>query len=136
MYGSENARAFQTRHAGDTEYLIGTGETELWADGLQCDSQSGGVAVEAKYVDNPGKSALNEGTAPSFLQNDANDTLRSEIERYARAIADESTPLSRLDVVVSTSAAEAYIGQQITQYLADFAKRTGIVIEWGIRVGD
>ena len=67
MYGSPDARKFQQTHAGTIEYKIGTGDDKVWADGLIYDPTTGGVVVEAKFVDNPGGSAIHEGTAPPFL---------------------------------------------------------------------
>lgn len=52
-YGSPDARDFQSTHAGTSEYKIGIDDDKVWADGLRYDPRTGGVVVEAKFVENP-----------------------------------------------------------------------------------
>ena len=134
-YGSAEARAFQIEHAGPQEIKIGAEGDEIWADGLSYDPASGGVAVEAKFVEQPGGSSIHEGTAPAFLADGALRKIDAEVRRYVAAISDPSTPLTRLEVVVSTPAAREFLGARIGALIEDLRGPTGISIDWTIRVG-
>ncbi|MFJ3394062.1 hypothetical protein [Leifsonia aquatica] len=133
-YGKSGARDFQRTHAGGTEYKIGEGDESLWADGLTYDPSSGGVAVEAKFVENPNGSSLYEGTSPPFLAFKLND-VDEEIRRYASAISDPKTPLTRLDVVVSTEKARDFLSDRIAGVLRQLENGGATKIDWTITVG-
>ncbi|WEG08613.1 hypothetical protein PU630_15415 [Microbacterium horticulturae] len=133
-YGKPAAREFQREHAGPTEYRIGPPGEDVWADGLRYDPGTGGVAVEAKYVMNPGGSAVYEGTAPAFVADRALTQFDDEITRYAAAISDSNTPLTRLDIVVSTPAARDFLSERVEQLFAQSVQGHERPIDWNIRV--
>lgn len=134
-YGSPGAQGFQTTHAGPDEVRIsGEGQT-VWADGVRYDPATGGVAVEVKFVDNPGGSSIYEGTAPPFILDDAMDKFDNEIARYAAAIRDPATPLTQLDLITSTPAAQQFLAARMEQLAAEIFASTGVRLDYVVRVG-
>lgn len=69
------------------------------------------VALEAKLVRTPGRS-INEGTAPSFIMNDAMVGFDREIVRYAAVTADPRNPVSRPRMTAVTREAAEFLEQR------------------------
>ena len=114
-YGSPDARQYQIDQLGPTEYEIGTPKGSIWADNIHYDPTTGAVIADAKFVDKPGASFY-EGTdslpakiRPRIWQR----SFDNEIERYAAAILDPNNPITRLDIITSTPAAQANISARI-----------------------
>jgi hypothetical protein len=138
-YGSEDAQKFQADVTGSDKELKMTtsdGSTEIWADGAKYDPKTGGVAVEAKFVDTPGNS-LYEGGRPQKITDmllGGPGKFDGEMERYAEVINDPGNPVGRLDVVVSTQAAKDFLGQRLEGLAEQFAQK-GLKFPYTIEVG-
>jgi hypothetical protein len=72
------------------------------------------VAVEAKFVINPGRS-LHEGKAPAFLWRD----FDGELARYAKVVRHPDNPVGRLRIVANTRAAADVLGARARRILGD-----------------
>jgi len=100
--------------AGPTEYQVTTSKGTVWADGLRYDPSTGGVVADAKFVDDPGQS-MYEGTdnASPEVREMMWGKFDNEIKQYAAAINDPNNPITRLEIITSTPAAQANIKARI-----------------------
>lgn len=95
---------YQRRHAGPSQVRLEGGGREILADGLSLDPDTV-VAVETKYVVNPGKRSVYEGGRPDFLYREFDE----EMERYAAVARDSANPVERIRIITSTAKAAAFL---------------------------
>ncbi|MFI6104509.1 restriction endonuclease fold toxin-2 domain-containing protein [Streptomyces sp. NPDC051310] len=113
-YGNPNQRAYQRRHAGDTEYQVEGGGEKVWADGF--DSNTGDL-IDAKFVDNPDRSPfIKDSKAPDFIRQKVDDEIDDEFRRYAAVIKDKNTPVSTLRIVTNDPRAVQYFQEKLRKY--------------------
>lgn len=116
---------YQRKHAGphevDLHFRVRPGENpdgdnnDIWADGLVVDPDTV-VAVEAKYVGNPGRS-LWEGNIPARMQDRLMTGFDGEMRRYRRLVADPANPVRRIRIVTNSPGAVDYLEQRARQIL-------------------
>ncbi len=123
----EGDLAYQLQTAGPDEIrLIGPDGDHIWADGLTVDPDAV-VALETKNVRDPGRS-INEGTAPSFIVDDAMVGFNREIERYAAVITGPRNPVTRLRIVAATQEAATFLEQRARSIVGpDFDLHVGFI---------
>lgn len=111
--GDRDWARYQRDVAGLTEVLLNPDnkDTQIWADGLGLDPDAV-VAVEAKYVQNPGSGGLYEGGAPPEIEDLLMEQFDNEMARYGAALLDPSSPVQRLRIVTNTDAAAAYLEER------------------------
>ena len=111
-YGkTAGARQYQNTQLGPTEYKLITPKGEVWADEIHYDPTTGGVIADAKFVEKPGQ-AFYEGTdnMPAVLREKIwEENFDGEVKKYGSAILDPDIPLTQLEIVTSTPAAQANI---------------------------
>jgi hypothetical protein len=107
--------AYQRRVAGPDEVLLNPDldKQAIWADGISLDPDMV-VAVEAKYVVEPGPQSMYEGAGrrPRAVQEMLMRNFDTEMHRYGLALADPATPVGRLRIVTNTDAAAQYLGER------------------------
>lgn len=108
---------FQRLHAGDEEVKLKTsdGRNDIWADGVSLDPDRI-VAVEAKYVANPGRSIYEGAVAQPLLDKLLEDFDR-EMRRYGAIVRDHGNPVARLRLVASTERAGQFLGERARRIL-------------------
>ncbi|WP_344285821.1 restriction endonuclease fold toxin-2 domain-containing protein, partial [Streptomyces hebeiensis] len=112
-----DARAYQLRIAGDTEYSLYTTETKpdgsQWAmdaDGIR---PQDGAAIEAKYVSQkPGNCSPyridNVDGVPDFLYRKNQADQQWEMQRYGSAINDPRNKINHVEIDTNDAKAAAY----------------------------
>ena len=105
--------AYQRRVAGPDEVRLNPDDVDdrIWADGMSVDPDKV-VAVEAKFVVDPGPKSMYEGARPAAVQELLMKNFDDEMRRYGVALADPATPVGRLRIVTSTDAAAQYLGDR------------------------
>jgi len=110
LAGTSAWSAFQRKSVGIREVMLEGGGEHIWADDLALDPDAV-VALEAKYVENAGRS-MYEGRvserAADFLFVDFDD----EILRYAAVLRDPGNPVRRLRLIASTPEAARFLGER------------------------
>lgn len=112
--GDDLAYQLQTTGAEEIRLVTPKGD-RIWADGLGVDPD-GVVALDAKFVRNPGRS-IYEGNAPDFVVDRAMKDFDDEILRYADVIRDPGNPISRLRLYTSTPEAATFLEQRARSLL-------------------
>ena len=100
---------YQRRVAGPEEYrLRSSTDDPIWADSVHIDPD-GVVAVDAKYVKQPGTpSSMYEGTSPEFLLRE----FDGEMPRYGAVIRDPANPVARLRIITNTDKAAEFLSSR------------------------
>jgi len=112
---SNNLRdEFEITHTGPDNFLVkGNGE-EVWADGIRSSDQ---LLLEAKCVSNPSSSPFIPGSqCPDFIRKNIVAQIEDEFRRYAAVIADSSTPVKGLEVIVNDKAAQPFFEGLLEKY--------------------
>ncbi|WP_326652288.1 restriction endonuclease fold toxin-2 domain-containing protein [Streptomyces sp. NBC_01750] len=113
-YGNPRQRAYQRRHAGDTEYQAEGGGEKVWADGF--DSNTGEL-IDAKFVDKPDRSPfIKDSKAPDFIREKVDAEINDEFRRYAAVLKDKGTPVNKLRIVTNDPRAVQYFQDKLRQY--------------------
>ncbi|NUL04853.1 hypothetical protein HRW07_16790 [Streptomyces lunaelactis] len=113
-YGNPRQRAYQRRHAGDTEYQAEGGGEKVWADGFDSDT---GELIDAKFVDKPDKSPfIKDSKAPDFIREKVDAEINDEFRRYAAVLKDKGTPVNKMRIVTNDPRAVEYFQDKLRQY--------------------
>jgi hypothetical protein len=113
-----NARAYQLRVAGDTEYTLYTpldnpktdGQASMNADGVR---PQDGAAIDAKYVNQQSGCSTpyrigSVSNTPEFLYKQVEADQQWEMTRYASAISDPRNRVNHLEIDTNDPQAAAY----------------------------
>lgn len=95
---------YQRRESGSDQVRLEGGGKKILADGLTLDPDTV-VALETKYVVNPGKKSIYEGGRPDFLYEDFDD----EMKRYASVVREPANPIDRIRIITNTPKAAAFL---------------------------
>jgi RHS repeat-associated protein len=110
----DEARAYQIRVAGATEYLATGGGTQIWADNIDCATCS---LIDAKYA-SPTRSPFIPGSGfPPFITGPSDDLIR-EISRYTAVLLDPANRARVVALEIRTNDARA------VPYLQSFLANT------------
>ncbi|MFN6464900.1 MAG: DUF4157 domain-containing protein [Nostoc sp. DedVER02] len=105
---------FEITHTGQDNFLVkGNGE-KVWVDGIRPSDQ---FLLDAKCVDNLARSPfVPNSKCPDFIRKNAVAQVEDEFRRYAAVIADSSTPVKGLEVIVSDKAAQPFFEDLLKKY--------------------
>ncbi|WP_168708121.1 hypothetical protein [Actinomyces procaprae] len=120
---------YQHRVLGtDIERVIptGVGDEKIVADAVTNEGNAA-MAWETKYSGG-GASAVNEGTAPPFIQKKADADFIYELQRYRLAILNTTNPIQGLTIVTNTEAAASHLGRLAHSVLGEGLQLTIKVI--------
>ncbi|WP_028472130.1 WXG100 family type VII secretion target [Nocardioides alkalitolerans] len=122
--GTEASIAYERRGGGTQGVLISNsdGTSTVQADGLGIDAD-GVVALEMKYVNNPGNAtSVHEGTMPvPHVQEQADRDLRDQLRRYGDVAADAGNPVDRIRIPTTSELAAERVRQFATEAIGDRA---------------
>lgn len=91
------------------------GKTSVFADSVTPDGTAY-TAWDAKHSGG-GPSAINEGTAPPFIQERATNDLDEQMRTYGAIIQSPGNPVNKLVVVTNTPEAQTYLTQRLQNVL-------------------
>lgn len=110
---------YQREHAGDVEarLTITDPPDQIWVDGLAVDPDRA-VAVEAKFVSNPGRS-MYESNVPEAMLDILLEDFDDEMRHYGDLARDTGNPITRIRLVVSSEKTGAFLGERARRPISD-----------------